>query len=277
MFFNIIAVRADDFYPAANLGYVRGVFADYGCIMTNAAPDLTGANMEYVLKTVDMCNDGTTEYGAGAYATAAWANNAAVDYSAENLIIKDPYLIFTGPQYIDTGINPAGVLKVKIEYSHTEYVSQFPNPWGARTTGYNGVELQYVNGSNVHFQIMDATGNLTIALAMSVDSKRHTAVYDYGDCYFDGVFKGKTTNYSGIISPYNIFIGALNENGARNSATGFNGKVYSMQIWKSGTLVRDFVPHYDSVAGQWGMQDKVSGNFFGNAGTGTLTGWSPAE
>ncbi len=269
LFLFISTAYADDLYPAANAGYVKKAFLESDCLLMNTTPDGTAVNMEYLLKTVDICNNGVTSYGSTESATTQWANTNAVDWCAENLIIEDKHIMFTGAEYINTGIDTAGELKVEFDFKTTGFPSAYPNPWGGRTTGYNGVELQYAGNSDLHFQVMSPGKNLTVSLGRP-DTSRHVVVYDYGDSYIDGQFKGKAVNYDGVVSPYSIFIGAMNENGQKNSVTGWAGKVYSMKIWKSGILMRDFIPFNNN--GEWGLWDNVSNSFFGNSGPGTITG-----
>jgi hypothetical protein len=121
----------DDYYPAANVEYVKSALSEI-CPLTNSAPDAQGANMEYLLKTIDLCNAklGTsTSYGTSAAATQQWANinavNAAVDmlmseqvvfcpaqhYKKDNVcvscinecVIGEPYPCTPPPIYVNPG------------------------------------------------------------------------------------------------------------------------------------------------------------------------------
>ncbi|MDR2413187.1 MAG: hypothetical protein LBD50_03170 [Rickettsiales bacterium] len=88
-FFNT-AIAATGFYPAANADYIKqAVKFKAGCFITNTAAGETAANMEYLLKTIDLCNNGTTQYGQSQYATNDMANTNAVDWCSENLISRD--------------------------------------------------------------------------------------------------------------------------------------------------------------------------------------------
>ena len=49
-------------------------------------------------------------------------------------------------------------------------------------------------------------------------------------------------------------------------------KYYYFQVYVSGNLVRDMIPVYDTVNQVYGMYDVVSQAFFGNSGSGTITG-----
>jgi hypothetical protein len=67
------------YYPAANVQYVSSVASLYDCDVRNNAPVGQGANMQYLFRTIDLCNCSSTTYGSGAYATQQWANKFAVD------------------------------------------------------------------------------------------------------------------------------------------------------------------------------------------------------
>jgi hypothetical protein len=84
------AVAADAFYPAANTEYVIQSMARRRCLLSNNASAGAGANMTYLLKTIDICNGGTTSYGTGPQATLAWASTDAVEWCADNLLKHEP-------------------------------------------------------------------------------------------------------------------------------------------------------------------------------------------
>ena len=63
---------------------------------------------------------------------------------------------------------------------------------------------------------------------------------------------------------YNIYIGCLNWNG--NPKSGAECKIYSAQILETDdSLLRDYVPAYDSIGHENGLYDKVHNVFYGNA------------
>lgn len=53
------------------------------------------------------------------------------------------------------------------------------------------------------------------------------------------------------------------------TSTLLTGKFYYAKIWDNGTLVRDYIPVRVGTTGY--MYDKVSGQLFGNAGSGSFT------
>ena len=62
----------------------------------------------------------------------------------------------------------------------------------------------------------------------------------------------------------NMYIGAMNSAGSASYT--FKGKIAGIQIYKSGVLVRDFIPVRKGTVGY--LYDRVTRKLFGNAGTG---------
>ena len=102
-------------YPMANVKYVSDMAARYGCALVNNANPKTAVNMEYLLKTVDICNAGGTSYGDGQYATKQAANTYAVDYCIANLVDMGPR-----PQFTFQYNKPARIIHNGIFYYQTE-------------------------------------------------------------------------------------------------------------------------------------------------------------
>jgi hypothetical protein len=49
-------------------------------------------------------------------------------------------------------------------------------------------------------------------------------------------------------------------------------RLYYLKMYTDGVLVRDFIPVQRSSDGAYGLLDRVTNRFFGNAGTGAFTG-----
>lgn len=80
---------------------------------------------------------------------------------------------------------------------------------------------------------------------------------------------GETKITSSIATNYtntrNLYLFAYNNNGS--TALYASAKLYDLQIYDNGTLVRDYVPCRNPYGGV-GLYDLVNGQFYGNAGTG---------
>ena len=80
--------------------------------------------------------------------------------------------------------------------------------------------------------------------------------------------KESSTGSIGNTNDYDLFIFAIG--GVNAAAQIFSKeKIASYQILKDNVLVRDFIPVRNEGVGY--LYDKVSGQLFGNAGTGSFT------
>lgn len=146
-------IYATDYYPVATVEYVSGVALQYGCQLTNRADTSLIVNMEYLLKTVDICNAGITTYGTGQYATNQWANTYAVDWSIQNLVLWSDEM----PNYIQDGL--VIYYDSLLNQSTTELVDLMGN-YNAQlfnTTGGNRKSVVF-NGSS-SYALIDAAFN----------------------------------------------------------------------------------------------------------------------
>lgn len=179
------------------------------------------------------------------------------------------YLQASGTQYIDTGINGQAVTRFVVNgycYANNGNNTQLLGGtaqgagtfFGARTNGtrtnwycmYNGTGL----GDPTHKSTIDATINST--------SNQTGTLTD--------LVSGTTSNFTSFSSGS---WGFPNENllifGGYSTRRSPNARCYSLQIYTSSGLVRDFIPVRVGQVGY--MYDKVSGQLFGNSGTGSFT------
>lgn len=173
------------------------------------------------------------------------------------------YIESTGTQYIDTGINMASNIQLVLDFqlltSENSGERILTGSWDNRARGFifairNGV-FQYIYGND--------SWNGTTAVA---DSQRHTiTVNKEGKAFFDEqelASQGSNTLNS------NTSIYLFNTNVLRAWNTGIKAKIYSVQIYQNGTLIRDFIPCYRKADEMVGMYDQVNGQFYTNIGTG---------
>lgn len=178
-----------------------------------------------------------------------------------------------GAQWIDTGIpgNPTYTrLDLSICVPDTPNASQFI--CGARGVNADSTQkvactLLYQSGQGIR---LDTTG-LYYAGGTSV-FKPYTpnGKYEFsmannwvkvnGDEYNSG--KTKET-----VDTVNIYL--FSTNNAGTAGAGLAYYLYSAKIWNGDTLVRDYVPVRKDGVGY--LYDKVSGQLFGNQGTGSFT------
>lgn len=185
---------------------------------------------------------------------------------------KNVYLESTGTQYIDTLFLPNQNTGVIID---AQYVRIGSNAWvfGVRyspnkeifSLAYNANITQYIFGYNT-----DIGNYKTPNPRASYD--RHLFSLLQGKCYIDNELL-YTHPYRNFQSTNNMYIFCYNYNRAAECS---NVKVYFMDIYDSGTLVRHFVPVPagivigDYVVPSNGMWDIVEQKFYGNSGTGNF-------
>ena len=77
-------------------------------------------------------------------------------------------------------------------------------------------------------------------------------------------------SYATPTVPYDIFLGAGNTGGSPEIGQEFLGEIFSFAITSDGTTILDLHPVVVTATGECGFFDAISGEFFGNAGTGDL-------
>ena len=122
-------------------------------------------------------------------------------------------------------------------------------------------------GANGYLQFKSSlSGGKRVTIRVSYDGSTHVTTV-----YVDGVVSS-TTDWTSSYSGENVKIGILRMGNAGNvwyTSDPQIGKVYSCQIKKNGSLVRDYVPA-TNASGTAGLHDMVNGKFYTNAGTGTF-------
>lgn len=198
----------------------------------------------------------TTPYKYG-YTFQGWAAYIPIEYIES-----------TGTQYIDTGIYPNGLIRMKAKIQtlrNAGFNSAFSGVlYPNRTSGetwqviypYNGVDFNVsqeeiiFNQNYLDIQDFDVDQvNRKIELNGVTKNMNKTPL-----ALKPGHFNIPLCRYQNEINP---------------SSNYWYGKVYFVKIWDNNTLVRDFIPVLDFNNTPC-MYDKVSGQFFYNQGTGNF-------
>ena len=191
------------------------------------------------------------------------ANNTEVDY-----------LESTGSQYIDTLYFPTQNTKLDLVMESIDW-GEFKTPFGVRTADNSTGEWVYTNRyaiwlyNNQHYFFhigKDENRKSDLLNHLYTNTKFHLTVengkltiqdvknnYEVEVSQFDKVNDFQTE--------YSLTIGALN-NGSIPVTNQCKFKLYSCKIYEGNTLVRDFVPVYNTVVNQPGLYDNVEGRFF---------------
>ena len=163
--------------------------------------------------------------------------------------------------YIDTGFKPDSNTRVVMDVD----VQGAGEYWfGMWNVGYNNGAFAVGNDGN---NVYTGYGNQGGGNGQRVSNGRHTLDYSNGVFKVDGTVHTTRTGTFGPLN-YNLYLFAQNRSGSA-IPRGDQGTIrcYSCKIYDDGTLVRDFVP---TDAPDVGFRDTVSGQFFGNSGSGTM-------
>ena len=171
------------------------------------------------------------------------------------------YLESTGTQYIDTGYN--------INTSTDEVETYFQL---ITTNKYKWLMGEHDNGAGFCIGSGDGTNLRNIAYGASTYKVNDTEVYNsqhYFNANSNGVYVNGTQvhAFESFTSTSTVYLFNLNISGG---GSGASGKIWRYTQKRNGVLIRDMIPVLD-----WDMTpcmyDKVSGQFFYNAGTGTFS------
>lgn len=178
-------------------------------------------------------------------------------------LVEVEYLESTEAQWIDTGIIASLDTKVEIGVSclfrNTRLLSTRTEDWT------NQFEIiPYSNGVGFLFRI---SGNGKIkqrSYGSTVNWKIYDIVMSLNETTVDGNNATGTYSITDLNNPYPIILFA--GGGDIYGKTPTQARVYYLRIYNGNDLVLDFVPVRKRRKGY--MYDKVSGELFGNAGTG---------
>ena len=163
------------------------------------------------------------------------------------------YIESTGSQQIDTGIlfdMENDTCEVTFQstvaqqngmiFASNDATNHF---WFYHYTGSNGIDL-YIKNSGTQVKIGGKT----------IDTYKHTFKWKNKTYYLDEQSLGTDTRTLNTTSE-NIFLFSWNNNYF------YTGRIFRCKIWKSGTLVREFVPVKNS-SGVYGLYDIVNSVFY---------------
>ncbi|MDR1196857.1 MAG: IPT/TIG domain-containing protein, partial [Candidatus Nomurabacteria bacterium] len=196
------------------------------------------------------------------------------------------FLTFDGTQYINSGVDPTGDIRVFADFKYNafgtdpDYESVL---FGGRNSGSDGLFFGVTNGGMANAgYLFYYGGSFTYNLfgaALFPDTARHTVDIHNNQVVIDNLNKATFTAGTTATSTQPMYIGMGDSSGTADRV--FRGNVYAMQMWKSGVMLRDFTPAKcvaaggcaDSGAsnGEYGLYDKVNDVFY-RASTGTLSG-----
>ena len=174
------------------------------------------------------------------------------------------YIESTRTQYIDTGLIPKVTFKYKIKYSLNSIENQ--TLFGSRTSGtyntsrnqiYFNVNSNSLEGAKTYLLNIYGVNNVDLDIVPTQNVIVETPIIQNENCVLENATRP-------------IYLFALNNQGSAGVLA--KTKMYYLQIYDNGTLVRNFIPVYDTLTNKYGMWESVQGKFYGNDGTGDFKG-----
>ena len=180
------------------------------------------------------------------------------------------YLESTGTQYIDSGVECTGDLSVEIKF-RCSTVKGGNLAGGIYSYGGNNYFRHHLSPDNsiiywlMHSTSTTATIRFSFVLnswhTLTIDATNGSYLYDNSNGSFTPVSSTQTTHAN-----YGVFA-RLSGNMNTSVKTGNNDIAYLI-LSRNGVKLRHFIPVRVGQVGY--MYDKVSGQLFGNAGTGSF-------
>ncbi len=176
----------------------------------------------------------------------------------------------TGTQYIDTGFKPSSNTRIVIDFENIGDYSSLSTGsaplFGARNASTTAVFGMWIGATPFpHYgnAAYNANGSFFVNINTRLIYEMNGNVASIGDETITCAAATFTTNYNLMLLAFNT-AGTID---ARHTI----GRLYSCQIYDSGTLVRDLVP-CQRASGEIGMLDRVNRVFYANKGTGAFIG-----
>ena len=178
------------------------------------------------------------------------------------------YIESTGTQYIDTGYRPTARTRVVIDMHATSSPTVGTLIFGSIGPGGAQATLTY----NVYMMVSptairtDYFGNMVFG-TITNNLQRMVIDKDKNVTKVQGFEFVSPEVEPEAACPGNLFIFALNHDGTPMLYCSY--KLYSFAMYDDGVLLRSYIP-CQRADGAVGLYDEVSGQFFGNAGTGAF-------
>ena len=189
-------------------------------------------------------------------------NGVARQFYPEKPYVQLEYIESTGTQYIDTGFKPNNNTRVVFNFSPTNVTSSWSWPFGGRNAYHNAdYAIAYTTSkwySGFGTTDLQPSATITANTKYLIDKNKNVATIN-GTSY--------TNSAATFQSDYNLLLLGVSDG---TTIQHCKARLYSCQVYDNGTLIRDFVPAKTDWYGWIGLYDKVTNQFFDNAGSGNF-------
>lgn len=179
------------------------------------------------------------------------------------------YIESTGTQYIDTEYKATNNTRIDLDcfYDTRQQADLFFGSYSySSNIPYNSFSVGH-NTVNNTTRLRAIYGKQSYINDNFSYDTRHIFSLNKNNFYVDNVLEYSFNAETDFTTTHNILLFGCWVNG--NIVNYLSRmKVYSCQIYDNETLVRDMIPVIRNSDNEIGMLDRVSGQFFGNAGTG---------
>ena len=188
-----------------------------------------------------------------------------VGFSKTSRYQRREYIESTGTQFVDTGFKPSNLTSYVLDMQFVRAKANSDNQFFSMSTSNTYFVLRL---SGNKFSVRWGKGALTVLPHSGNLTDRHVITCDKGvfQCDDSEPVSFEPTVFT---QPQTISLFAFtNNNGshAQNSCI----RIYSLQMYEDGELVRDMVPCYDTQSNTRGLYDFVRQTFTKNGGSGSL-------
>ncbi|MBQ9297581.1 MAG: leucine-rich repeat domain-containing protein, partial [Clostridia bacterium] len=233
-----------------------GNYAFNGCSSLSTAT-YTGTRAQWINVTKGGGNDSL-------YSIIQCSDDAQVNLRSNNTDIS--YIASTGTQYIDTKYYPNQNTRIDMEIESINWNNTFM-PFGGRGGNPNNcvaLWMYYENASN-YLRYGNNDNKIDITLAGNYKNAKFKIYFENGKIKI-GEEETTFTKVSDFKCNYSLYIGALNT-AQELQNIGRSARIYSFKIYEGETLVRNFIPVYNTIVNQAGLYDTVEGKFYYSLGT----------
>ena len=180
------------------------------------------------------------------------------------------YLQSSGTQYINTGIYLSSNFKSELKGQYLQNNDNYRPLLGevdasVSPTRYGNVFCLQSGSSGKLYTQLGSSYTLSNATVLGLHTFVTTLANNSLSLSVDGTSTSVT--FSGTLPTFPLVL--FGQHRGNEIKDGVNAKIYYCKIWNGGNLVFDAIPVRVGLVGY--MYDKVSGQLFGNSGTGSFT------